>query len=140
VNPIAEVLRTMARVALTALVVWREARNESYKCKLAVAYVVRSRVRKPGGWGHDVLGVLFHPWAFSSVTDPKDPQLTRWPVEGSAAWDECLLAAERALFELEPNPTPDAVFYHSFPKVDPPREWGPVQLVAKLDSIWFFKQ
>lgn len=104
-----DALRVMARIALTALVVWREARNESYPCQLAVAYTVVGRVAKPSGWGHDVLGVLFHPYAFSSVTDPKDVQLTRWPVEGPA-WDSCLKAAVSALYAMEPNPVPGSVF------------------------------
>lgn len=137
---LSEAYQLFARVGLLALVIWREARGESYECQLAVAYTVINRVERPAkGWGQGVLGVLFHPWAFSSVTDPHDVQLTRWPSEGPT-WDACLKAAAGALFKLEPNPVPDAVYYHSFPQQTPPKEWGAVQLVKKLDHIWFFKQ
>lgn len=134
-----EVLRLFGRIGLAALVIWREARHESYRCKLAVAYTIQNRVDVPRNWGTGVLGVLFYPWAFSSVTDPKDLQLTKWPRDG-AVWDECLKAAAGALFKMEENPVPGAVFYHSFPKETPPKAWGPVKLVAHIDHIYFFKQ
>lgn len=131
--------RLMGQLAMLALVVWREARNESDRTKLAVAYTAMHRVERPRGWGQGVLGVLFHPWAFSSVTDPRDVQLTRWPSEGPV-WDSCLRAAAAAMFKLEADPVPGAVFYHSMTDKEPPRAWGPVEFITKLDAIWFFKQ
>ncbi len=135
----ADAFRLFGRIGLMALVIWREARNESYRCKLAVAYTIQNRVDKPQHWGSGVLGVLFFPWAFSSVTDPHDVQLTRWPQEGPV-WDECLKAAAGALFGLDENPVPGAVFYHSFAEETPPKAWGPVKLVAHVEHIYFFKQ
>lgn len=133
-------LPTFGKLVLLALTVWREARNESYTAKLAVAYVVMTRVEHPSWWGHDVESVLFAPMQFSSMTDPHDPQLTRWPhaLRDAPAWNDCLKAAASALFKQEPNPAPNATHYFSPPIEKPPTAWGDVEHVADYGRLHFY--
>src|SRR4051812_40650998 len=72
------------------LVIWREARGEPIDSRAAVAHVVMTRVARPGWWGSNVVEVITKKWQFSSMTDPKDRQLTTWPQEGNVLWTECL--------------------------------------------------
>ncbi len=41
-----------------ALLVWREARGETFEAQLAVAHSVMDRVKHPGWWGTDLLSVI----------------------------------------------------------------------------------
>lgn len=128
------------RLVMLALMVWREVRHEDYKVKLAVAYVAVTRAEKPGKdwWGDDLLSVIAAPKQFSSMTHPADPQLTWFPREGEK-WNACLHAACAAVFHIEPNPMPGAVYYFSPPVLSPPKDWGVVEYLGKLGSISFFK-
>jgi spore germination cell wall hydrolase CwlJ-like protein len=133
-----ETLPLWGRLGMLALVVWREVRNESEECKLAVAYVVKTRAeRKHFWWGSDILGVIFAPYQFTSMTHPKDPQLTRWPRE-NAAWKSCLTAAADALFGLKPNPVPSAEYYHDSTLPAAPKGWGAVRYLKRIDRIAFY--
>ena len=76
-----------------ALVVWREARGESYEGKAAVASSIMNRVVRPSWWGRDLFSVIFKKWQYSSLTDPRDRQLTTWPQKNAPDWIECLQVA-----------------------------------------------
>lgn len=130
-----------SRIAMLALMVWREARHESFESKLAVAYVAVTRADKPGKtwWGDTLLEVLFHPMQFTSLTYSKDAQLTWWPRE-SVEWTDCLRAALHALWKLSPNPAPGAVYYYSPPLKQVPAAWGNVEHVADIGVLHFFKE
>ena len=45
--------REAYQFGLLPLVIWREARNQSYEAMLAVAWVVKNRVASPKWWGSD---------------------------------------------------------------------------------------
>ena len=94
-----------------ALTVWREARGASYMCKLAVAYSILDRVEKPSWWGSDIMTVVFKKWQYSSLTNPKDPQLTTWP-PNDKVWEDCLNAVNDAINKTIPNPIPHADSYY----------------------------
>jgi len=96
----------------TALVVWREARGESRDNQIAVAHVIKTRASKPGWWGKDIMGVLFQPWQFSSVTDPKDRQLTTWPKSSDPSWRTACDVACGVLDGTYENPMPLADSYY----------------------------
>src|SRR5215469_17749145 len=105
----------MANMAFLALVVWREARNQPPEAKLAVAYSVIERVKKPGWWGSTIQTVIAKKWQYSSMTADDDPQLGLYPDDNDPQWAESLIAASTAINELEPNPAPEGVMYYSFP-------------------------
>jgi spore germination cell wall hydrolase CwlJ-like protein len=80
-------------------------------CKLAVAYSILNRVEKPSWWGSDIMSVVFKKWQYSSLTNPKDPQLTTWPEPGKV-WEDCLNACNDAMNKTIPNPVPHADSYY----------------------------
>lgn len=105
-------LQRSAELAFMALTLWREARGESALCKTAVAHSILNRVNRPSWWGRDVMGVIFKKWQYSSLTDPKDPQLTKWPAKDDVSWQECLVITDKVLRGLLDNPAPGADSYH----------------------------
>jgi N-acetylmuramoyl-L-alanine amidase len=120
------------------LVLWREARGENYTAKTAVAHVVMTRASKPGWWGHSVVEVITKKWQFSSMTDPKDKQLTFWPQAGNQLWLDCLGIAMDVLDGKIPNPVPGADSYHDI-SILPPK-WGtPENYLGQLGRIKFYK-
>src|ERR1039458_1087104 len=92
-----------ANLIFLALCVWRESRGESAEAQLAVAYSILQRVAKGGWWGDDVLSVVGHPWQYSSMTAPADPNLVKYPITGWPSWDACVTAAQSALDGSQPN-------------------------------------
>ena len=83
-------LQDDAEAVFLALTIWREARGEPIAAKVAVGGCFLNRVQRPSWWGHNLLEVLFTPWQVSSLTNPKDKQLTYWPLSGDASWVDCL--------------------------------------------------
>ena len=112
-----------------ALVIWREARGESYEGKAAVASSIMNRVARPSWWGNDVLSVVFKKWQYSSMTDPKDIQLTTWPQKHAPDWVECLQAASNAVDGILKNPVPGADGYYDISI--PPPKWATTETFVK---------
>jgi hypothetical protein len=83
--------------AFMALTLWREARGEPFEARVAVAGTVMNRVDRPSWWGRDVISVLRKKWQYSSLTDPKDRQLTKWPEATDAIMEECLFIAHHVI-------------------------------------------
>ncbi len=132
-----ELLVLGGHVVLGALVVWREVRNESYQCKLAVAYTLVTRTDN-GRWGKGVLGVIGASNQYTSMTYPKDPQLTRFPADDDR-WIECLRASAAAMLGQEKNPMPEADCYHDT-SIETPQtpEWQRKRRLGQIDRIIFF--
>lgn len=129
-------LQESAELVFLALAVWREARSQSYLCKIAVAYSIMARVEKPSWWGKNILEVLFKKWQYSSLTDPKDVQLITWPLPGNA-WDECLLVAKNVIDKVDPNPVPGADSYYDVSIPAP--YWAKEELfVRQINKIKFY--
>lgn len=99
-------------VSLLALTIWREARGEETDAQIAVAWCVRNRVERASWWGRDYISVLAKKWQFSSLTDPKDRQLTTWPGPGDAAFEQCLQIAEGVMVGFFGPPLRGADSYH----------------------------
>lgn len=130
-------LRKSAEITLLALTVWREARGESRECRLAVAFSILNRVTNPKWWGNDILSVIRKKWQYSSLTDPKDRQLTTWPAFDDPTWFECLTVAMNALDGSIPNPVPGADSYYDNSITAPP--WTKTARFAKqIGRILFF--
>ena len=120
-----------------ALVIWREARGECREAKEAVAGCILNRVRFSGWWGRDIMGCLFKKWQFSSVTDPKDKQLTTWPSPTDPSWAECLEIAERAVSDELEHPAPGADSYFDISIPDPIWATGKT-FVRQIGRIKFY--
>jgi N-acetylmuramoyl-L-alanine amidase len=93
-----------------ALVTWREARGEGIEGMTAVTYSIMNRVKNPKWWGTDVTSVVTKKWQYSSMTDPNDKQLTKWP--GLDPWWSAALQVAADVYDAKvPNPVPGADSY-----------------------------
>lgn len=120
-----------------ALVVWREARGESNECKSAVAFSMLNRVHRPSWWGKTVQEVLFKKWQYSSMTDPHDPQLTKWPIDSDNSWEQCFRAAVDAISDNVLNPVPGADSYFDISIPNP--KWAiPEAFIRQIGRIKFY--
>ncbi len=123
--------------AFLALTIWREARGELYEARVGVAMVILNRVLRPSWWGRDVQSVIFKKWQFSSLTDPGDPQLTKWPLTADPSWIDCLEIACSAIDGSLVNPVPGADSY--FDISIPAPAWAlPESFVGQLGRIKFY--
>ena len=126
----------MSDKVFLALVVWREARGESMTGQTAVAMSILNRVHKPCWWGVDVMSVVFKKWQYSSMTAPKDLQLTTWP-QNDYSWKQCLQISSDAIMGLTPNPAPGADSYFD-DSITAPKWATPDKFVCKIGRLNFY--
>lgn len=124
-------------LALMALTIWREARGESYTARVGVAHSVRNRVEKPKWWGKSYDEVLSKKWQYSSLTDPKDRQLTTYPRPDDAIFEECLTIAYGVMNGIIQNPVPGADSYYD-DSIAPPKWAEQKMFVAKIGRLNFY--
>jgi spore germination cell wall hydrolase CwlJ-like protein len=123
---------------LCAIDLWREAQNQPYSAMVGVACVCRNRVTPT----KDLVAVVSAKHQFSSMTQPGDVNLVKWPESNDPVWPLCCQAVD-AVFGADPIPdvTGGATFYFSPPLTEPPEnEWGPVAITIKLGALTFCKQ
>lgn len=128
---------------LLAMLLFGEARGQSYRAKLAVGSVVRNRVQlNSPEFGHDWVSVITRPYAFSCLlaNDPNHDKLWN-PVahESQDVWDECWHAACETLANTVDHSF-GAVFYFSRPIESPPHVWGQVEFSAEVDQLHFYRR
>jgi N-acetylmuramoyl-L-alanine amidase len=128
--PQPSLLQPSADRTFLALTIWREARGESAKCKLAVGYSIVQRVKLRRWYGDNLSTVLFKKWQYSSLTNPKDVQLT-------TSWQDSLYAASTAMAGEKPNPAPGADSYFD-ESIDPPSWAKPDDFVLQIGRIKFY--
>ena len=126
-----------SNVVFLGLTVWREARGESYTCKLAVAFSIIERVHHPKFWGNDVMSVCFKRFQYSSMTNAGDPNLVAWPQAADMAWDDSVQAATAAISGTPTNPAPGADSYFD-DSIAPPNWAKPSMFVIQIGHILFY--
>lgn len=104
--------RRITEVFYLAFVLWREARSEPRDGKIALVWSIMNRVSHPKWWGQDIVSVVLKPWQYSSMTDPHDPQLVKYPGNDDA-WATCLDVAMGVYDGRYPNPVPTADSYYA---------------------------
>ena len=67
-------MRLISDTALAVITIWQEARGESYDGKVAVAEVIRNRMKEKYSSDGTVAGTVAKPYQFSGWL-PKDPSL-----------------------------------------------------------------
>lgn len=123
---------------LMALALWREARGESFQGRAAVAWSIVNRVRNPGWWGKTIAEVVTKRWQYSSMTDPKDHQLIKFPQAGDWSFLECMSIVDGVLDGQTANPIGEADSYHDTSIADP--QWAmPDKFVAQIGRLKFYK-
>jgi spore germination cell wall hydrolase CwlJ-like protein len=129
--------QNMADKTFLGITVWRESRGEPVEVQTGVACVVLNRVHRPSWWGRDVMSVLFKKWQFSSLTDPKDRQLTTWPETNDKSWQQCLRVACDVIDGKIKNPVPGADSYYDISIPAP--NWATKEtFVAQLGRVRFY--
>jgi hypothetical protein len=112
---------TEAERVIAARTVYGEARGEPLEGKIAVAWVIRNRVRadlhgdgKPDWWGEDVISVCHKRWQFS-CWNGGDPNLRAIAMiqPHDPLWLECLKAVDLVDSDGAPDPTGGATHYHA---------------------------
>lgn len=124
-------------LCLLALLVWREARGESYECRVQVACSVRDRVRHPKWWGNDYVSVCAKKYQFSSLADPKDPQLTTWPQADDHVFEECLKIAQGVIDDALIGSLQGADSYYDV-SIHAPAWATPDKRVGQIGRIVFY--
>ncbi len=120
-----------------ALCLWREARGETAAVQAGVVHVILNRVKRPSWWGRDLMSVIFKRWQFSSLTDPKDRQLTTWPTAVDKSWQQCLQIAHAASAGTLFNPVAGADHYYDISIPAPP--WAETgRFVSQIGRIRFY--
>lgn len=128
---------SMYERVLLAIVLWREARGESKACRIQVACCVRNRVRHPKWWGNDYVSCIIKKWQFSSMTDPKDRQLTTWPAPSDHVFEECLQIASDVIDEKVKPTFPGADSYYDS-SILPPAWASPDRRCGVIGKITFY--
>lgn len=98
--------------ALLAVMVWREARNQAEKAQQAVVFTVLNRRDKPKWWGKTIDEIVSKKFQYSSMTDPNDKQLTKWPLIDDQSFRAAWMAVGDVLDGAVVNPVPGADSYH----------------------------
>ncbi len=134
-----ESAKLISDTVFLALTLWREARSEPHDGKVAVAWSILNRVRRPSWWGNDVMSVVTKKWQYSSLTDPNDKQLTRWPESKDASWWECVQIARDLVHGANlPNLAPGADSYYAVSMPVPPKWATPETFVAQVGGHRFY--
>ena len=120
-----------------AMVIYLEARNQVFKGKLAVGWVVVTRTIEEK---RSVADVVFRAFQFSALNtkDPNRMLIDTAPF--SAEWRECFEAASAAYFTLIPNPAPSANHYLNPKAVDKLPDWySKNKIITVIDDHEFLR-
>lgn len=122
-----------------AFVAWREARSSKLpdEARLGVMFTLLDRVAHPKWWGRTTAECATKALQFSSLTDPKDKQLTTWPVESDQSWFNCLALAQRVIYGEADNPVPGADHYFD-DSITPPDWADPKKIVKRIGRLTFY--
>jgi N-acetylmuramoyl-L-alanine amidase len=134
--------KRITEVFYLAFVLWREARAEPKDGKIALVWSILNRVTHPKWWGTDIVSVITKPWQYSSMTDPHDPQLIKYPgSQADTAWPECIDVAMGVYDGTYKNPVPGADSYYavSMDKAGNPPDWAKkFRFVAQIANHKFY--
>lgn len=128
------------RVWMLAFVAWREARGESTDGVIAVMYTVKERADNLKAWeGTDIVSAITAKWQYSSITDPNDPQLTKFPQESDSYFPQFMDLAAAVLTESIPNPVPGADSYYAVSMPHPPNWATAERFLKQIGGHRFYK-
>lgn len=122
--------------ALLALLIWREARGEMHKTKVAVCYSVLNRVKNPKWWGTTLGAVIAKKWQYSSMAAPGDPNLIQYPLPQDLSFQDCLLVVNAVIAGIENNPVEGADSYWDN-SISRPRWATDTNFIGKVGAFSF---
>ena len=123
---------------MLALCIYREARGEGTEGQIAVACVIRNRVRRNMT---SYYSEIVKPWQFSSITAKGDPQLSVWPNILDTTWKQCQDIAAEVANGTVPDPTGGATLYYA-DSIPFPASWNrsKVAETVKIGHQTFFRE
>ncbi len=130
-------LRACYEVTMLALLIWREARGQSIEGQIQVGYTVKNRIDHPKWWGKDWIEVIFKKWQYSSLTDPRDRQLTRWPGSNEESWLQAISIAYNIYYGTVHPKYKSADSYYD-DSIRPPRWATRDKMLGKIGRIVFY--
>ena len=128
-------MRLLSDDTIAALNIWMEARGEPFDGKVAVAEVIRNRL-KTGRWGNTIVHVVLAPYQFSGW-NTKDPNRIQALLldDSDPQYQECLRAWNTA--KSNTNFAKGALFYFN-PQLAAP-DWAHTQtLLATIGNHQFY--
>jgi N-acetylmuramoyl-L-alanine amidase len=108
-------MSTQSDIKLIALCLWREARGEGSEGMLAVACVIRNRVKAK--WG-DWMKVIMGKNQFTSMSVKSDPQIDLQPKAGDKLYAKALAIAEGVYDDEIDDITKGALYYGNLKAID----------------------
>lgn len=133
-------MRIISDETIAALNIWMEARGESYEGKVAVAEVIRNRVKQTK-WGRTATQVCLYPYQFSGW-NTKDPNRIAALLldDTDGKYQECLKAW--LYVNHSPSETVNGATLYYNPKVIPvPPAWAkPGNLLARVGNHVFYRE
>lgn len=134
-------MRIISDSTIAALNIWMEARGESYEGKVAVAEVIRNRM-KSGKWGKTATNVCLSPYQFSGW-NTKDPnRIAALLLDDTDAQYQACLKAWNYVNQDHPSETVKGATLYYNPKVIPiPPAWAkPENLLARVGNHVFYRE
>ena len=126
---------TYLELAFFALCLWREAQNQTDAAITGVAWTIRNRVKAKLWFGVSYVGVVTHPYQYSSFNS-NDPNSRKYPTSQDKAFIRCMKIAQ-AVFSATAeegagttDPTNGAVSYFDKSLDKDPPKWA-------LDTVQF---
>jgi len=141
--PVPDDFKHWPLMMLYTAVIWGEARGESNKAKIAVAWVIRNRFIRNGWFGDSLRAVLTKKYQFSCL-NPNDvnSQKVRNPLywDDFKVWAECYEIAEKVHNGEIKDPTGGATHYFDKSLKDNPPYWAKkLTFTKKIGSFYFYK-
>ena len=101
---------THADYFMLSICLWREARGEGNTGQLAVACVVRNRVKKNSS---SYFEEIVKPWQFTSITGTGDPELTLFPNLKDQIWPQSQVISQSVIDNKTDDITGGATLYYN---------------------------
>jgi len=122
--------------------IFGEARGEPYDAKVAVAWVIKNRLKKDGWFGKNLKEVILKPYQFScfNENDPnKEKMKNPLEYEPFSVWVECYKVAKEVEAEKIPDPTDGATHYFDESLAKNPPAWAKkLQFKKKIGRFYFY--
>lgn len=134
-------------IFLLALVIFREARGETYDGKVAVAWVIRNRVEHPDWYGKDYHSVITKKAQFTSINPPDslfnkggEPNLRCYGCSTDPVWMDSWKAATLVYNGQVEDLTKGATYYYAKSMDANPPVWAAkFKPTAVVGNHRFFK-
>lgn len=122
-----------------ALVIYREANNQSDEAMAAVGWVVKNRVKSPGWWGNDIPSVVTKHYQFSSF-NWSDVNSQKF-IHQNDLGNKILRIAFGVYWGIIPDNTDGATYYYDVSLDNNPPSWKDKMIhTADIGAFHFFKE